>query len=112
MGSDSDGDDYESPATLLAVAIAHSPNTRCTLLVLVEGEDSRRLRHLVVDARDRLGQGERQPSLLEAHTAWFPPPHLQSLLCVSAEMLWCSDSCMYVRSRAIAVADYFSRELC
>ena len=66
MGSDSDSDDYKSPATLLAVAIAHSPNTRRTLLALVRGEESRCLRHVVGDARDRLERGERQPSLLEA----------------------------------------------
>ena len=112
MGSDSDdGDDYESPATLLAVVIAHSPNARHTLLVLVESEESRRLRHVVVDARDRLERGGRQPSLLEAHTAWFPSPHLQSLICVCAEMLWCSEL-VHVRSGTIAVVDCFSRELC
>ena len=91
MGSGGDGDDYQSPATLLAVAIARSPNARQnarhTLLVLVEGEDSRRLRHVVVDARGRLERGGRQPFLLEAHTAWFPSPRLQRLICARAEML-------------------------
>ena len=90
-GSESDGDDYEGPATLPAVAIAQSPNTRHTLLVLGEGEDSRRLRHVVVDARDRFERGGRHPSLLEAHMVWFPASHLQSLICVCAEMLWCSE---------------------
>ena len=96
MASDSNGDDYKSPATLLAVAIAHLPNTQHTIFVLVEGvlvegEDSRRLRHVVVDARDRLEREGRQPSWLEAHTAWFPSPHIQSLICARAEMLWCSE---------------------
>ena len=68
----------------------HSPNTRdtpyCLLLVFVEGEDSRHLRH-VVDTRDRREIGGRQPSSREAPTACFPSPHLQSFICVCAEML-------------------------
>ena len=101
------------PLSLLAVAIAHSPNTRHTLLILVEGEESRRPRYVVVDAQYRLERGGRQPSLLEAHTAWFPsssptkPSSVCALRCSGA-----ADSCVYVRGRAIAVVDYFSRELC
>ena len=93
MGSDSDGKDYESPATLLAVAIAHSPNTIDTLLLLlllllllvfVEGEDSRRLRHVVVDARDRLEREGRRPTLLarSAHGVFSPAPPTKPHLCV------------------------------
>ena len=59
MGSGSDGDDYESLAILLAIAMTHLPNTRHTLLVLAEDEDGRRLRHVVVDARDRRERGGR-----------------------------------------------------
>ena len=41
MGSDSDDGDYESPATLLTVAIAtvHSPNTRRTQGFIVKVVD-------------------------------------------------------------------------
>ena len=49
-----------------------------TLLVLVEDEDSRRLRHAAVIARDRGDRGAIQPSSREAHTTCFPSPHLQT----------------------------------
>ena len=53
MESDSDGHDYKSITTLVADAIAafakHKRHT--LLLVFVEDEDSRRLRHVVVDAQ-------------------------------------------------------------
>ena len=42
MGSESDGDDFESLATLLALAILASSNATHTLLI-VEDEYSRRL---------------------------------------------------------------------
>ena len=103
MGSNTDGDDYESLAALVAVAIAVFAKHRDTLLLLVfvEDEDSRRLRH-VVDARDRRERGAGQPSGCEAHTECFPSPHLQSFICMCAEMLWCSELvrvCMYVVER-------------
>ena len=82
MGSDSDGDDYESLATLAAVAIAPLAKHRDTLLLLlllqvlvfVEDEDSRRLRHVVVDALDRGERGGRQPSSREAHDVFSLAP--------------------------------------
>ena len=90
--------DFDSLATLRAVAIApfgrlhHSANTRRTLLlVCVEDEESRRLRHVVVDARDRRERGGRQPPSHEAHTACFFSPRLQSFICVCAEMLWSNE---------------------
>ena len=56
MGSDSDGDDYEKPCHSrrsrdFSIHQAQRP-TLLLILVLIEDEDSRRLRH-VVDARDR-----------------------------------------------------------
>ena len=66
MGSDSDGDDYESLANLLAVAMAAFASTRNTILVLVEDEDNRRLRH--VGARDRRERRKKQPSLQRGRT--------------------------------------------
>ena len=103
MGSENYGDDYESLATLVAVVLAAFAKHRHTLLLLafVEDEDSRRLRH-VVDARDRRERGGRQPSSSEAHTECFSSPHLQSFICMCAEMLWCSELvrvCMYVVER-------------
>ena len=82
MGSDSDGDDYNTRPLLvyLQSRLQHSPNAKHTLLVVVEDEDNRRLRH--VDARDRRKRGGRQPSSREVHTACFPLPHLQSFICV------------------------------
>ena len=82
MGSDSDGGDYESPATLLAVAIAHSPNIRHTLFVLVEGEDSRCLGYIytLLMLKIDLSEGEDNPSCLKRK-------HLQSFFCVCSEML-------------------------
>ena len=75
-GSDCDGDDYERFAIVLAVAIAafakHKTHNAHKLLVkscLVKDKDSRRLRHVVVDVRDRLEQGGRQSSSREPHTA-------------------------------------------
>ena len=58
MGSDSNGDDNETLATPLAVAVATFVKTQNTLLVsfVVEHEDNRRLRH-DVDARDRWERG-------------------------------------------------------
>ena len=73
MGSDSDGE-YESLALSSQSRLQHSPNTRHTPLIVVEDEDSRRLRHVVVDARDRRERGPRQPSCREAPTALFPRP--------------------------------------
>ena len=70
-GSDSDGD-YESLATFLAVVIAAFANRKTHSTRIVEEEDSRRLRHVVVGARDRRERGGRQPSPLQAHTACFP----------------------------------------
>ena len=80
IGSDSGGDDYENLATLLAIAIAafamHKTQTTITpLLVVVKNEDSRRLGHVVVDARDRLERGGRHPSSSEAHVAFSLAPH-------------------------------------
>ena len=92
MVSDRDGDDYESLATLVAVAIAafdKHRHTQVLLIVFVKDEDSRHLRHVVVDARNRRERGGRQPSSREAHTGCFPSPYLQSFVCVRAEMLWC-----------------------
>ena len=112
MALDSDGDDYENLASLLAVAMAAFAKYKAhyLLLVLVEGKDSRRLRHIVVDARDRRERGGKQPSSREAHTARFSSPHLQSSICVCAEMLWHGEL-VRIRSRAIAVVDYFSLEI-
>ena len=59
--------------------------------------------------------GGSQPSPREAYTACFPSPHVQSIICVCAEMLWCSEPVrvhIYVRGRSIAFGHYFSRELC
>ena len=55
-----DGDDYENLATLVAVAIAAFAKQKDTLLLLVsvEDEDSRRVGHIVVDARDRRSEGK------------------------------------------------------
>ena len=79
--SDSDGD-YRSLATLLSVAItAFAKHNYTRPLVVVEDEDSRRLRH-VLDARYRQERGARQPFSRQAHTACFPSPHLQSFVCV------------------------------
>ena len=94
MGSDSDGDDYEGLVTLVAGRSRHCSirqiQTHTLLLVFVEDEDSRHLRH-VVDARDRWERAGRQSSSREAHTACFPSHHLQCFICVCAEMLWCSE---------------------
>ena len=90
MGSDSDGYDYESLTTLLAVSRDCLTRQTQETHVLVEDEDSPRLRHVVVDARDRRERGGRHPSSREAHTACFPSPYLKSFICVCPEMLWCS----------------------
>ena len=77
MRSDSEGDDYGSLATLVAVAIAPLAKHRHTLVLLpvvAKDEDSRHLRHAVVDARDRQERGGRQPSSREAHMACFLRP--------------------------------------
>ena len=99
----------------------HSPRSRdCTIRQALDihyyhsylsDEDSRRLRHVLADARDRRGRGERQPSSREVHTAYFlsRPTNKASSACA----LSCSgaaDTCACVRHRAIAVVDYFLRE--
>ena len=59
--------------------------------MFVEDEDSRRLRPVVVDARDRRKRGGKQPSSRAAQTACFRSPHLQRSICVCAEILWRSE---------------------
>ena len=84
MGSDSYADNYESLATLLAVAIAvfaEVSNAKYKLRPVAEDEDSRRLKHLdVVHVRDRRERGRRQHSSGEAHTACSPLPLLRVVL--------------------------------
>ena len=97
MRSDIDGDDCESLA-LDAVAIAAFTIHKLTLLlVFVEDEDSRRLRH-AVDARDRRERAGSQPSSREAHAACCPSPYLQSFICVHL------DAVLVRRTRAIMYA--------
>ena len=116
MGSDSDGDDYESLAALLAVSrLHHSPNTRHTLLLRARicrgrGQPATVCDIYVVDARNRRERGEKQPSSREAHIPCFPSAHLQSLTCVCAKFLW-SGELVGVHSRTIAVVGFFSRGL-
>ena len=56
--------------------------------------------------------GKRQPSSREEHMAYFPSVHLQSFICVCAEMLWSgTGEIVGVGTRAIVVVDYFSRGL-
>ena len=80
-----------------------------TLLQLVEDEESRRLRHVVVDGLER---GGKLPASREAHPACFPSAHLQSFICVCA--LRCSvpaKSCEYEVERSPLLI-IFLRGLC
>ena len=99
--------------------LQHSPNTRTytttttTILVFVDDEDSRRLQHVVVHARDprERGEGEDNPRTRRV----FPHPTYPAYKAPSACALRCSgaaNTCECVRSRAIAVADCFSLQLC
>ena len=109
MGSDSDGVDYESLAIPLAVAILHhSSNTRHTLLlVFVDDEDSRRLRHVAVDARDRREPGGRQSSSRKPHTAcFFPSPHLQSLSFICVCLVQRIRASVYVVERSPSLVSF------
>ena len=114
MGSKSDdGGDYESLATLVAVAIAAFAKHRDTpplLLAFVEDEDSRRLRH-VVDARDDGSEGEDNTPRVKRTRRVFPRPTYKASFACALRCSGAANPCEYVRGRAIAVVDYFSREL-
>ena len=106
MGSDSDGDDCEGVATLLAVAIAaFAKVSKSRYTFVVEDEDSRGLQH-VVDVRDRRDRGEDNVVRVKRTCRVFPcPTYTASSAC--AEMLWCSEHVRVSSHEAGAFVDYF-----
>ena len=107
----SDGD-YESLATLLAVAIAafakHTTHTTATYSYLSRTRTaSHRLRQMSLMHETDGSEGEDVPPGVK-RTRRFPWAHLQIIICVCSEILW-SGELVGVRSRAIAVVDYFKK---
>ena len=100
MRSDSNGDDYESLATLARVSRDCSirqtqRHTMKLLLVSVEDEDSRRLRHVVVDARDRRERGGKQPSREARTRRVFPRPTYKASSTGALRCSGAANSCEY-----------------
>ena len=117
MGSDSDGDDNESLATLVAVANAAFAKHIDTLLrrVLVL---SRTMTAAVCDMpltllmREIYGsEGEHNPPRVKRTRCAFPRPTYKASSACALRCSGAENSCVYVRGRAIAVVDFFLREL-
>ena len=119
MGSHRDEDDHESLDTLVGVAIApfapfaQHRDKQYTLLLLVFIL-SRTRTATVCDMSLLMheSEGEDNPPRVKRTRRVFPSPHLQSLICVCAEMLWCSELmrvCMWCSDRRCC---HVSRELC
>ena len=110
MRSDSDGDDYESLAALLAVAFAAfaKHKTYTTTRFVVEHKDSRRLQQVAVHARDRRERGGKQPSLRVKRTRRVYPRLTYNFSSATVEMLWRGEL-VRVRRRAITIVGYFAR---
>ena len=108
MGSDSEDDEYESPATRFTVAIAafatHKRHTTATRIV--EDEDSRRLPHVLMHKIDGSEGGDSPPRVKRTRRV-FPRPTYKAPSACALRCSGAANSCEYVRDRAIAAVIIF-----
>ena len=115
MGSDSDGDDYE-PCQLLAVAtapFAKHRDTHCYDYSYLSRTRTAAVCEMSLFMHEIVGgEEEDNPPRVKRTRRVFPRPTYKGSYVCALIYSGAANPCEYVRGRAIAVVDYYSRELC